>query len=124
MIPTCHFWLSGFFVVIQMDEHLRSKRFTIKGMSTNNSSLSYHEKLAQADREARLTLLAACFVTILFWLAIFLAQDALVAWFGIPLWFWLSCIGGYLLSVIAVIVLVRFGCKNFDLQDVSDGERQ
>jgi len=47
-----------------------------------------------------------------------------VAWFGIPLWFWLSCIGGYLLSVIVVIVLVRFGCKNFDLQDVSDGERQ
>ena len=93
-------------------------------MSTNNSSLSYHEKPAQADREARLTLWAACFVTILFWLAIFLTQDALVAWFGIPLWFWLSCIGGYLLSVLVVIVLVRFGCKNFDLQDVSDGERQ
>ncbi len=82
------------------------------------SKLSYAAKFAQMDREAAATLTAAIAVTAFFWLAIFfLGDDPLATLFSMPLWFVVSCIGGYLISVLAVIVLIRCCLKNFDLDD-------
>lgn len=85
------------------------------------SPISYHDKLAQADREAAMTLVAALLVTAFFWLVIYFTKESQIFCFGLPLWFWLSCIGGYFLSIIAVVILVKCGFKNFDL--VSKAEK-
>ncbi len=78
--------------------------------------LSYAQKFEQVDKEAIYTLCAAVFVTAVFWLCIFIFKDDTQSFmFNMPLWFVLSCIGGYLLSVVTVIVLVKFFFKNFAL---------
>ena len=84
-------------------------------MIRKDSPNSYYEKLAQADREAFWTVMAAFLVTVFFWSVIDWTKESLIFWFGLPLWFWLSCIGGYILSVVVVILLVKYGFKNFDL---------
>lgn len=85
----------------------------------SKEGLTYKEKFVQMDKEARAVLVAALALFLYFWLTIFLFQDRLdlgvIA--GLPLWFTLSCLGGYVLSVIVVFVLVRFFMKNFDLNE-------
>ncbi len=84
-----------------------------------HNGLSYKEKFVQMDKEALAVLIAAAALFLYFWISIFLFKDNLdlgvIA--GLPLWFTLSCLGGYLLSVIVVFVLVRFFMKNFDLNE-------
>ncbi len=82
--------------------------------------LSYKEKFIQIDKEALYTLLAALFITIVFWLCIFLFKDTNTTLFYMPLWFVSSCIGGYLLSIVVVIVLIKFYFKNFNLEEKED----
>lgn len=67
------------------------------------------------DREALSTLLAAVVITLYFWLSIYFFHDSAVMLFSLPLWFMLSCIGGYLLSIIAVFILTRRFMRNFPL---------
>ena len=83
-------------------------------------SLSYKEAIKQSHREAVYTLIAAIVLLILFWLAVFCAENSSEAFWGLPLWFCLSCVGGYLLSVLAVWILVKFLCRNFDLTPEED----
>lgn len=84
--------------------------------------LSYKEKFVQIDKEALYTLLAAIFITILFWAFIFIFKDTQTTFFYMPLWFVTSCIGGYLLSIIVVIVLIKFCFKNFSLEEKDDND--
>lgn len=94
-------------------------------MKTPPSSLTYHEKLRQADKEAAYTLAFSALVTAFFWISIFLTSDTLLVFFGLPLWFWLSCIGGYVFSIVAVLLLIRLCFKNFDLESTDElGERK
>lgn len=90
----------------------------------SKEGLSYKEKFVQMDKEARAVLIAALALFLYFWLTIFLFQDRLdlgvIA--GLPLWFTLSCLGGYVLSVIVVFVLVRFFMKNFDLNEDAEDD--
>lgn len=81
------------------------------------SKLSKKEKFKQMDKEALATLMIAIVIFIYFWLSIFLFKNTIVYVFYMPLWFVLSCIGGYLLSCILVIILVKFFMKNFSLED-------
>ena len=82
------------------------------------SSEKNKEVFRQMDKEALRTFITAIIITAYFWLTIFLFKDDIdVTVFAIPLWFTLSCIGGYLLSVIAVIVLVSQFMKNFSLKE-------
>lgn len=71
----------------------------------------YAQAFKQLDAEARYTFFAALIVTIVFWLAIFLTHDLNVSVFHLPLWFVLSCLGGYVFSVVVVIVLVKWFMK-------------
>lgn len=81
------------------------------------SKLSKKEKFKQMDKEALATVMTAIVIFIYFWLSIFLFKNTVIYVFYMPLWFVLSCIGGYLLSCILVIILVKFFMKNFSLED-------
>lgn len=88
----------------------------------DGAALSYADKFRQMDREALGTLVAAIAIFIYFWLTIFLFKDDLsygMLW-GMPLWFTLSCIGGYLLSVVAVFILINRVMRDFDLGESRD----
>ena len=79
--------------------------------------ISYKEKFRLMDREALSTLICAVVITAVFWLSMFLLKDYQTTLLKMPLWFVVSCIGGYLLSVIGVIFIVRRYFVNFDLDD-------
>lgn len=72
---------------------------------------AYAQQMAQLDREAWYTLGAAGLTTLLFWGVIALTYDSLITVAYMPLWFILSCIGGYLFSVLIVVFLVKFALK-------------
>ncbi|WP_281757866.1 YhdT family protein [Succinatimonas hippei] len=79
----------------------------------------------QMDKEALSTLITAAIITVYFWLTILIFKDDIsLTLFSMPLWFVLSCIGGYLLSIVAVIILVRKFMKNFSLTDFDDERKQ
>ncbi len=75
------------------------------------------EKFTQIDKEARANLIAAIFITVYFWLTIYLFKDSSATLLSLPMWFMLSCIGGYLLSIGVVWFLVRKVMRNFRLDD-------
>jgi uncharacterized membrane protein YhdT len=85
-----------------------------------NKELSYSEKFAAMDREALATVILAVVITVFFWAAIFLLKDSSVFVASMPLWFVVSCIGGYLLSVAGVIFLVRHFMTDFSLGEEHD----
>ena len=82
--------------------------------------LNKKEKFIQMDKEAAATLVASLIITVFFWLSIILFKDQSLTVFYMPLWFVVSCIGGYLLSIVAVIILVRYFMKNFSLNSEHD----
>ena len=79
----------------------------------------YAKKFVQMDKEALYTLVLSIVIFIFFWGSIFILQDSQVSIWQMPLWFVISCIGGYILSVAGVAVLIKYFMKNFDLDDHS-----
>ncbi len=79
----------------------------------------YAAQFVQLDREAWYTLGAAVITTVLFWGAIALTHDSLITVGYLPLWFALSCLGGYLFSVLIVVVLVKWLLRPCRLQVAS-----
>ena len=75
----------------------------------------YAAMFKQLDAEALYTLLAAVLITLLFWLAIYLTHESSVSFWHMPLWFVLSCLGGYVLSVVVVVILVKCFLKDMPL---------
>ncbi len=73
------------------------------------------EKFAQMDREAAVTAGAALLIAVFFWLAIYLFKDSTVTFLSLPLWFMLSCVGGYFFSIACVYVLIKRFMRNFNL---------
>lgn len=77
---------------------------------------SYKKKMIQANKEAKYTIITSLVIFVYFWSCIIIFKDSLDLFiFYMPLWFVLSVIGGYILSCIAVILLVKKLLKNFDL---------
>lgn len=83
----------------------------------SSSRLSYSEKFKAMDKEALATLILALVITAFFWGAILLLKDSALMLFSMPAWFIVSCIGGYLLSVIGVIFLAKKIMVDFPLDD-------
>lgn len=81
------------------------------------AELAYREKLAATNREAKATFAAASAIFLFFWLAVFLFRESSAVAAGFPLWFWIAVPGGYLLSVAAVLFLVKRVFRNFPLED-------
>lgn len=75
----------------------------------------YAQMFKQLDHESLATLVTAVLITLFFWLAIFLTCDSSSKFLHMPLWFVLSCLGGYIISVAGVIVLVKYFLKDLPL---------
>ncbi len=88
-----------------------------------NNNDSYSKKFIQMDKEAAATAILSVIIFALFWLAIFIFKDSDATILMMPSWFVISCIGGYVLSVVGVIILVRFFMKNFNLDDEDKDEQ-
>ena len=80
-----------------------------------NERISYQDAIRRSHQEALVTLVAAVLITVVFWGCGFGFEATLLGWFGVPIWFWTSCIGGYFFSILIVWILVRFCFKNFEL---------
>ena len=68
--------------------------------------LTYKEKFIQMDREAAATAICAVVIMAAFWAALLLLKDSPETLFEMPLWFSVSCLGGYVLSVVASLLLL------------------
>lgn len=86
--------------------------------------LTYKEKFIQMDREASATAICAVIIMAAFWAALLLLKDSPETLFEMPLWFSVSCLGGYVLSVVAVIVLVKRFFRDFDLDQDAPKETE
>lgn len=87
------------------------------------SEMDYASALRATEREAKLTLGLALKIFLVFWLVIFLLKDVPVAFWGLPLWFWLSCVGCYLYASWGIWTLVRHHFVDVDLDRVAEAER-
>ncbi len=76
---------------------------------------NYDDALRQTTREAKATLLAAVGIALFFWAAIFLLEDAGLGPAGFPVWFWWAVAGGFVLSCVVVVWLVKCVFRNFSL---------
>lgn len=72
------------------------------------------------NREARATLICALLLCGFFWAALLLLKDWTELVFSFPLWFVISCLGGYVLSVVATFILVKKFMVDFPLDDEDD----
>ncbi len=79
--------------------------------------LTYQEKFIRTDKEARATFILSLVIFVFFFVSIFIFMDENIYILGMPLWFVLSCLGGYLISVVGVVLLVRFFMQDFSLDD-------
>ncbi len=79
--------------------------------------LTYKEKFIRTDKEAKATFILALMIFIFFFASIFLSMETNIYILGMPLWFVLSCLVGYILSVVGVVVLVRHFMQDFSLDD-------
>lgn len=90
---------------------------------STTSEMDYASALRTTEREAKLTLGLALKILLVFWLAIFLLKEVPIAFWGLPLWFWLSCVGGYLYASWGIWRLVRSHFVDVDLDRVAEAER-
>ena len=81
---------------------------------------SYKEKFVQMNKEAKMTWIFTAIVIIFWWIAGFgVYKICGPEWtiIGMPAWFVLSCFGSWFLSIAVMVYLVKFVCKDFDLDD-------
>lgn len=77
--------------------------------------LTYKEKMDQATREAKATVVALV-VTITAWIVLGFGLSGLdITLFHLPLWVWGGTLGIYIVSIIVVVVLRLFVFEDFDL---------
>lgn len=94
---------------------------------TETTPGAYDRALERCSREAAATLAAAVAVTVFFWGALFLTAGSTARFFGLPLWFLVSVVGGYFFSIAAVVWIVKrvFRDVPLDLKpDDDSGEAQ
>ena len=84
--------------------------------------LTEKEKYRQCNKEALISLAIFTGYAIWWYLTGFgLWEKGVDVWIcGLPLWFVLSCIVGWVLCVVAVTLVVKFCFKNFDLGEEAD----
>lgn len=84
-------------------------------------SLSYRDKMRQADKEARATLVVLA-LTVVVWLALGIGIAGCgLTLFSTPLWIIGGTLGTWVFTIIACVFLVKRVFVNFDL-DESEGQ--
>jgi uncharacterized membrane protein YhdT len=79
--------------------------------------MTYREKFIQMNREAAATGIAVAVIAAFWWVSAFTLEKVNIKVFFMPLWFVASCAGSVVLSVCAVLFLVKKIYKNFSLSD-------
>ncbi len=89
-------------------------------MSSRMRQYTYREKMQQATREAKATLVGLV-LTVLVWIALGFGLSGLdVELFSTPLWVIGGTVGVWLFSIILVVVLRTCVFQDFDLGDEKD----
>lgn len=73
------------------------------------------------NREALATLSCALLVFAFFWAALLLFKDSGEMLLSLPLWFVISCLGGYVLSIVLTLVLIKKFMVDFPLDEEEPG---
>ncbi len=82
--------------------------------------MTYAEKHKQINKEAKITFFVFLF-TFFWWVVTgWGLSDVKIYFFRLPLWWWLSCIGLYIISCGACIWLVKYVFVDFDLGEDDD----
>ena len=81
---------------------------------------TYDEALRICGREAAVTFIAALGLFAFFWGSIALFKDVHERFWGLPLWFWVAVCGGYVLSVLVVMFIVKRYFKAMPLDMVPE----
>lgn len=84
----------------------------------HHEEMSYEDALRTCDREALATMGVAIVLALFFWGAIALLGDSTEGWWGLPLWFWVACLGGYVLSVLLTYWLVKRVFREMDFDRI------
>lgn len=82
--------------------------------------MTYKEKMQQANREAKLTLLVTAVVVAAWALLGFGLEGCGIVVFSTPLWAIAGCVGTWLVAVAASIVVSRLVMKDIPLDDEDD----
>ena len=83
---------------------------------------TYREKMAQANREAKATLVVLA-LTVIVWIALGFGLSGLdLQLFHTPIWVFGGTVGVWIFSIVAVVVLRTFVFQDFDLGDEEEGE--
>lgn len=86
-------------------------------MAENQTRMTYREKLLQANREAKATVVALC-VTIVAWIVLgFGLAGTGIEIAHTPIWVIGGTIGTWIVSLICCVVLAKVVFKDFDLDD-------
>lgn len=84
---------------------------------------TYREKMAQANREAKATVVALA-LTVIVWIALGFGLSGLdVELFHTPIWVFGGTIGVWIFSIVVVVVLRKCVFQDFDLDEEGEGER-
>ena len=81
------------------------------------SKMTYKEKFVQMNREAAATFIAVALIAVFWWVSAFALEKINFPIFYMPLWFVVGCAGSLILSVCAVVFLVKKVYRNFSLTD-------
>ena len=79
--------------------------------------MTYKEKFVQMNREAAATVIAVALIAVFWWVSAFVLEKADFTLFYMPGWFVVGCAGSVILSVCAVVFLVKKVYRNFKLTD-------
>lgn len=84
--------------------------------------MTYKEKLRQANREAKVTLIGLL-LTIIVWIALgFGLSGSTISLFSTPLWIIGGCLGTWIFAIIVSVVIGGKVMKDCDLDDEDDSE--
>ena len=84
--------------------------------------MTYKEKLRQANREAKATLIGLL-LTIIVWIALgFGLSGSTISLFSTPLWIIGGCLGTWIFAIIVSVVIGGNVMNDCDLDDEDDSE--
>ncbi|MDR3356190.1 MAG: YhdT family protein [Spirochaetaceae bacterium] len=79
--------------------------------------MTYKEKFVQMNKEAAATFIAVALIAAFWWVSGFALEKIDFTILYMPGWFVVGCAGSLVLSVCAVVFLVKKVYKNFSLTD-------
>jgi uncharacterized membrane protein YhdT len=79
--------------------------------------MTYKEKFVQMNREAVATFIAVVLIAVFWWVSGFALERINFTIFYMPGWFVVGCAGSLILSICAVVFLVKKVYRNFSLTD-------